>query len=1068
MGESQYLGYVSPEAGLCKKMKKRSGRRTTSAPRMPRTRTAELKATPRALAGDLEAVERQLQSSQARVSELEKKLASSRYLFKAVWRKILHAPREWSQKFRRRLRSNVGWSKVGQVEHFQPLDRYVAWAGRNRWNKRATDALRAALAARKGRLPRFSVIMPVFNTPSSLLEEAIGNVRSQIYKDWELCIADDGSTDPAIGQTLTKLAARDPRIRWVRRSENGGISAATNSAAELATGEFLAFLDHDDLLTPDALGQMALYAADHSDTDIIYSDDDKIDMAGRRYDPQFKPDWSPTLLLSYMYVSHLLVVRRSLFAAVGGVREGFEGSQDYDLALRASERARSIGHVPRVLYHWRAAPGSVAKSAATKPRSIDAGLRAVVDALVRRKIDAAVVQPDWAKVGKLGIYAAAFPDDGPRVAILIPHRDRTALLQRCLESLRKTTYRNYEIVILDDENDDPAALDFMAGSGHRVLRIERQGGSFSFARINNRAVHQVDAEYVLFLNDDTEAINPRWLSQMMGHARMPGVGAVGAKLVYGDNRIQHAGVALHYPGGLPGHAFRNVPAGQWGYLSYLNVAREYSAVTAACMLTPRALFLECGGFDEAAFPVAYNDVDYCFKLGDRGYRCVFCADATLVHHEGQSRPRGDRPSEVAEIRRRQRGRNDPYYNPNLSGENELFEIQPHCHPIESHTPVRVLAVSHNLNHEGASNVQLEVLTGLKRRGALNPIVFSLQNGPLRSAYEAAGIEVRLIDPPTTSSPAEFDRSITNIASAIRRSRAEVMYANTLQTFWAVEAARKAGVPAILNIHESEPWESYFDFLPRPLRPIAYRCFLHPYRVIFVSEASRRVWAPFDSQHNFAVIKNGLNMDRLRRRAASISRKSARAQLKIKPDDIVVVLLGTVCERKGQLDLVRAFRRLPRRSARRLRLFIVGDRPGPYSDQLHAEAGALDRGLRARLTIVSETGKPYRYLQAADIALCCSRVESYPRVTLEAMAFGLPLITTPVFGIAEQVRDGINALFYGPGDIAQLASRIEELLASPSMRAMLASNARPVLESLPNFEDMLDEYGRAFREASVGS
>ena len=494
--------------------------------------------------------------------------------------------------------------------------RYAAWL---ECNAPSLWLLRAALLARWGRLPRISVILIAHKTSPQSLDAAVQSVRSQIYKNWELCIADDGTSD------------------------------AVNAAAARATGEFLAFLDPGDVLSSEALAEVAIYAADNAEADIIYTDDDKIDASGRRFEPQFKPDWSPTLLLSYMYMGRLLVVRRSLFLASGGMRQGFEGGEDYDLALRASEQARHIGHIPKILCHRRAAPGSASETVDSAARRADAGLRAVKDAFARRNINAAVTQPDWARSSGLEIYAPSFPDSGPRVAILIPTRNQDNFLRSCLESLRKTTYQNFEIVILDDESDDPATVRFLAECGHRVLRVAREAQRFSFAHINNFAVREVAADHILFLNDDTQVVEPRWLSQMMGHASMPGVGAVGAKLIYGENAIQHAGVVHGEQDGLPRHAFRDLPADQWGYLAYLKVAREYSAVTGACLLTSRRLFLEMGGFDETAFALAFNDIDYCFRLNDRGYRCIFCPDATLIHHQGQSRPPTDLPAETRRI-----------------------------------------------------------------------------------------------------------------------------------------------------------------------------------------------------------------------------------------------------------------------------------------------------------------------------------------------------------------------------------------------------------------------------------
>jgi GT2 family glycosyltransferase len=954
------------------------------------------------------------------------------------------------------------------VVDLNKIDCYSAWLACNSPNERGFQALREALSARSDRLPRISIIMPIYNTPTELLDEAISSVMSQVYSDWELCIADDASSAEHVTRDLDRWARLDRRIRVLRRDQNGGIGLATNAAATLATGEFLAFLDHDDLLTPDALAEVAIYASDHPTADVIYSDDDKVDMNGGRFAPQFKPDWSPTLLLSYMYLGHLLVVRRDLFKLVGGIRAGFDGSQDYDMALRVTEQARNVGHIPRILYNWRVVPGSVAATTDAKPHSLAAGLRAVTEAVARRGIDAVVDQPAWARAAKIGVYCTTFSDDGPSVAILIPTRNKLDLLSTCVSSLQKTTYRNYEVVILDNDSDDPATLKFLSTCGHRVLRISSRGEKFSFAYINNTGANQVKADYILLLNNDTEVISPRWLSQMMGHARMPQVGAVGAKLLYRDGTVQHNGIVHGYHDGTAGHAFKNMSADDYGYLLYLKVPRECSGVTAACLLTRRDLFLEVGGLDEAAFAVAYNDVDYCYRLIDRGYRCVICPDATLYHDEGKSRGFEDNPAELAILRQRYSRRVDPYYNPNLSLDNEHFQIRPYRSPLPHSSPVRTVAISHNLNHEGAPNSQFEMIVGLQRRSVIDPVILSPCDGPLRTDYEAAGIPVHIVSPNAGGKP-QFDTSTGTLAQILRESGAEVVYCNTLQTFWAVAAAKRGEIPTLWNIRESEPWQSYFDFLSPDVRADAYASFRYPYRVIFVAHATRRAWEPLNSTHNFTTIHNGLDLERLRSRAGGCERMRDRIELGIAEWELSVVLLGTVCERKGQLDLVRALEHLPLELCSRLRFFIVGDRPGSsYSKQLHAEAAALPAVIAERLIIVPETGEPYRYLRASDIAVCCSRIESYPRVTLEAMAFGLPVVTTPVFGIFEQVRNEVNGLFYNPGDVSKLGENLARLAVDSEMRMRLASNSPFMLAGLPGLEEMLSSYGRLFQEARLSS
>ncbi len=308
-------------------------------------------------------------------------------------------------------------------------------------------------------------------------------------------------------------------MRTCLRESNGNISAATNSAAQLARGEFIVLLDHDDLLTADALAEIALCATALPEADIIYSDDDKIDSTGKRFAPQFKPDWSPELLLGYMYFSHVFAVRRDLYARVGGMRVGFEGSQDYDFALRATETARAIAHIPQMLYHWRVLPGSTAASGAAKPQSFEAGRRAVQDALQRRGITGTARQPEWARKAKCRhLRRRISRTTAPRSASSFQTRNSLSILRRCIESLRTTTYRNYEVIVVDNDSDDPATLEYLKDLPHRVERIGNPHGRFNFAWINNRAAEHADGELLLFLNNDTEVIEPRWLSQMVGHA----------------------------------------------------------------------------------------------------------------------------------------------------------------------------------------------------------------------------------------------------------------------------------------------------------------------------------------------------------------------------------------------------------------------------------------------------------------------------------------------------------------------------------------------------------------------
>lgn len=958
------------------------------------------------------------------------------------------------------------------------VDPYRAWLAVNQRTERSVKHLGDRLQRRSASLPKISIVMPVYSPPLAFLNTAIESVVNQAYGIWELCIADDRSPNPEVRQTLEAWAAKDERIRLAFRNENGNISRATNTAADLATGEFILFLDHDDELTLDALGEIALYIADHPDTDFLYSDDDKINVQGQRYAPQFKPDWSPELLMSYMYMSHVCVVRRSIFEQVGGLRVGFEGSQDYDFALRATEVCREVNHLPLVLYHWRAVEGSTARSAAAKPDSFVAAQRALQDALARRHLSGRTYQPKWALQAGCGIFQYDFPHRGPSVAIIIPTKNQLSLLQACVESIAKTTYENYQVVIIDNESDDPATLAYLNGIDHvvlngidhAVLRIANTAQGFNFAAINNQAAQLADADYLLFLNNDTEVIASDWLSQMMGFAQIPGVGAVGARLLFPNRTIQHAGIVHGLYNGLAGPAFKCRPEWDHGYLAYANVARDYLAVTAACLLTPKKLFQELNGFDEKNFAVAYNDVDYGYRVVEAGYRCVYCPTAELYHKEGASRGFKDNPQELANFKQRYRAKVDRYYSPHLSLENEYFQIQPRKFVTEQLKPIKTLVLTHNLNWEGAPQSQYELITQLKTLNIIEPIVHSPSDGPLKSKYESHGIKVHVREHPLKHvyDWPSYEKRLSDFTKWIESLAVELIYANTILTFYAIDAAHQLSIPSIWNIRESEPWQNHFQNFDYDIRARIASCFTFPYRVVFVANATRNTYRSLNTHHNFAVIHNGLNPKRLKKLSEGWSKATAREALDLRAKDVAILLVGTVCERKGQQDLLQALAHLETDLHQSIKVFIVGDRPSYYSDQLKRLAANLPDSLEGRVAIVPETPDIGKYYEAADLFVFTSRVESYPRVILEAMAYGLAIITTPVFGVCEQVTQGINAEFYNPGDINQLATLLTQFIADKESRKMYGNNSKVVLQTLGSFEEMLTSYHAIFQEAYLSS
>ncbi|WP_404421237.1 glycosyltransferase [Nibricoccus sp. IMCC34717] len=571
---------------------------------------------------------------------------------------------------------------VGKPGDPMELSEYQKWCAQH---EKVDDADLKAIAAHVAsfaRRPVFSVIVPVFNPPVDLLRKALDSVLAQLYLHWELCIADDCSTDPEVRKTLEEFRGRDKRIRIVYREQNGHISRATNSALELATGDFVALFDHDDVLHPRALYEVAAALDAKPGLKFIYTDEDKIDGEDRRFDPYFKPDWNPDLLHGQNYTSHLSVFDRALISTLGGMRTGFEGSQDWDLTLRVVDAIEEseIHHIANVLYHWRAIPGSTALQVSEKSYPVDAAKRALTEHFARRQVATELVPVP----GDHWRVRYPVPSPAPLVALIVPTRNAEKLVRQALTSIvEKTTYPNFEILLVDNGSDDPAALAYFASlpktDGNKV-RVLRYDGVFNYSAINNFAVRATKAEVIALVNNDIEVISPDWLTEMVSHALRPGIGAVGAMLYYPNDTVQHAGVILGL-GGVAGHAFKEFPRNDQGQKNRLRLVQNYSAVTGACLVIRRDRFESVKGLDETHLAVAFNDVDLCCKLLKARYRNIWTPHAELYHHESATRGIEDTPEKKARFQSEvdymmttweSLLKNDPAYNPNLTLVGEDF------------------------------------------------------------------------------------------------------------------------------------------------------------------------------------------------------------------------------------------------------------------------------------------------------------------------------------------------------------------------------------------------------------
>ena len=533
--------------------------------------------------------------------------------------------------------------------------------------------------------PKISILMPTYNTSEEYLRKAIESVQAQIYENWELCIADDASTKVHVKEVLDEYSDSDSRIKITYRTKNEHISASSNSALEIATGEYVSLFDHDDELSIHALYLVANTLNEHPESLMLYSDEDKIDDIDGRHDPYFKPDWNPDLLLSQNYVSHLGVYQRERVLELGGFRQGYEGSQDYDLVLRFTKglKPNQIHHIPFILYHWRKHEESTAYNEFQKNYAHDAGLRAVQDYLddVSEGKAKAELITNW---GTMIRVKYDLPKEQPLVSIIIPTKNNHSILRRCLDSIaKKTSYQNYEILVIDNQSDDPACLSYLASvDGKDKTQVIKYNKPFNYSAVNNFAVKKTKGEIVCLLNDDTEVITQDWLSEMVTQAIRPEIGVVGVKLLYPDETVQHAGV-LTGLGGVAGHAHKHEEANEKGYFFRAGLVQNFSVVTAACIALRKETYMAVGGLDESNLKIAFNDVDFCLRVRELGFRNLWTPFVQLYHHESKSRGYEDTPEKVerfqSEIRYMQARwgnslLNDPAYNPNLSLASEQWHI----------------------------------------------------------------------------------------------------------------------------------------------------------------------------------------------------------------------------------------------------------------------------------------------------------------------------------------------------------------------------------------------------------
>ncbi len=955
----------------------------------------------------------------------------------------------------RRLKEHLATSlgrgekkKVPQaIERRRDQDPYTRWC----WHNRMTPRLRTVLGQDTAKLlesnaPLISVVVPAYNTPENYLNDLLECMQKQIYPRWELCIADDASPQPHVRRMLEQAAKEDSRIKPIFRTENGHISLATNSALEVATGEFIALLDHDDVLPEDSLLHVAQAIQRHPKAGYLYTDEDKIDDTGRHFDPQFKDNWSPAMAVTHNYTHHLTVIRRDIVEKVGRLRPEYNGAQDIDLFLRCWEQIDDddVIHVPFIGYHWRAHAESTASRGDQKGYLFDAARRGIADSLTRRQLRAEPILPQLAQDYALCLHQLKWSPDILRenpVTIVIPTKDRADLLATCLDSIAKTTPKeSVQVIVVDDHSTDADAVAYLKTLADRddlrcsVLHAPESPEGFNYSRLVNLGSAQADTPFLLHLNNDVEALTPGWLEDMAGWLTFPGTGIVGAKLVYPDHTINHAGIGLSRGDGLAHVLFEKEPVDDLGHLFLPHAARNVSAVTGACLLTRTDLYRELHGFDEAKLQVAYNDVDYCLRAGAANQRSVYTPQAVLRHIGSASRGNNYAEREHVEYIARHGSTRDRYLNEALSFPPRNLPLDPyHQRYAQTARPFHATVVTHNLNFEGAPIFIFELARYLNSQEGVSITVASPQDGPLRQRFEDEDLPLEIWDiSPMMSAktPADFSTALKQFANSKSWDHTDVIIGNTMMTFWAIHLAEYLDKPSSLYIHESNTVKRFFaPLLPVQLHETIEDAYRLATRVVFTAQATRDIHEELNINDNFRTLPSWVDFDRIEKYAAANDRAALRHKHGLDPDAVIVINIGSVCERKGQhiyirgIDLLR--KELPDLFPNQtIQWTMVGAREGLYMETLQEDIQLM--GLQ-EVKIFPETPDIYDFYRLADVLVCTSFEESFPRVLLEAMVFGTRIVSTDVNGIPEMLTNTDEAYLVPAGDPFKLATALKSAL-----------------------------------------
>ena len=923
---------------------------------------------------------------------------------------------------------------------WQQRSPYASWLAHNALAPRLTQVLQQSAAQlTQAAGPSFALVVDTRAAGPGQLARLLASLRAQLYGRWQLALLQPAAADATLATELAQLAAADPRVRVVV-APDANHAAALNAAAHTLSDDWLSFPDADGRLAPDALLRVAEAIARDPAVELVYSDEDRMDNAGGRSAPQFKCGWNPAFVVAGVQPGQLLVIHRRLYMRAGEFMPDYAPALAYDLALRLAEHVRpeQVRHLDAICYH----AAEPAPARADGPILVEQTRHALEAAIVRRQLPARAFQPPFAQ-RRGSLHHQLYWDDrflaAHPVTIVIPTRDRCDLLERCLEALRPTVdWRHVKLLIVDDFSRDektvrllrllPSRREFRC----RVIRPEADPlQPFNYSRLVNAALPYLDTPLVLHLNNDVDALRPGWIEAMAGWFAVPEVGVVGAKLLFPNRHLNHAGITVGPHHGLADVPLAGLHADSDDFLPLHQLARDVSAVTGACLMTRTDLYREFGGFNETEFSVTYNDVDYCLRLQAAGHRIVYTPQAELWHWGSASRGTTYYESEHLNFVRKYAQYVDPHFPRQLYLEPGTLALDTYRYEHAARAGrLHLLLVTHNLNYEGAPLFLLEYAAFMARREGFTLTVLAAEDGPLRGAFEALGLAVTLVDRHPlhgARNDQELAEQVEVMRGKLDLSTVDVVLCNTVACWWGVPLAAAAGKPSLLYIHESASIKRFFSKALHPhMQHVARGAFRQATRVAFLCRASRAYFEEFNDYDNYRFVSSWIDLPRI----AAFKREHTKAELRRKhgyaDNEIIIANVGTVCERKGQHTFIRTIDTFMRHHAagEAYRFLFVGGRPGEYQDSLLRD---LERLGLTNVNFITETREAYDFFLLADLFVCTSYEESFPRVLLEAMAFETPMVSTDVHGIPEMVTDKAEAYLVPPGQPERFAQVMKTCL-----------------------------------------